>query len=391
VTETTDTHRIEDYHYRTRESVGDPWAAYAEWRERCPVAHTPAAGGYWVLTRYQDIVVAACDPDTFSSAGGVTVPRKQAPAPLLPFEIDPPRQVALRALLMRHFTTKAMSGMTAVADDVCAKLARPLREHDTAELMADYVLPLSCLLFAEHVGLPRELHGRTIEWLSPWVRPPFDAAALGEGLAAYDELLADVSATGRVTPGSVLAAIQEASVDGVPLSDEERHGLRFTLLLAGVETTLYALGNTLVLLDGEPVVRQALLADGSLVPAFVEEALRLHGPAEGHTRTLTRDVELHGQRLAAGDHVLLTWAAGSRDPDRFPVGDGLDLAQATTQHLAFGIGPHRCVGAPLARIEMRAAVQALLSAVPDFQLEVGKVDWYPNSRGPMRLPVLTGR
>jgi cytochrome P450 len=89
--------------------------------------------------------------------------------------------------------------------------------------------------------------------------------------------------------------------------------------------------------------------------------------------------------------VLLNWAAGSRDPRRFPAGDELDLEQVSTQHLAFGIGPHRCVGAPLARIEMRAAIQRLLRALPDFQLEAGKVDWYPNSRGPMRLPVLTGR
>jgi cytochrome P450 len=393
VTEATEglRHPVEGYHYRTRDSVGDPWAGYAEWRERCPVVHTPAAGGYWLLARYEDIVGAACDPETFSSEGGVTVPRKPAPAPLIPFEIDPPRQVKLRALVMRHFTTRALRGFSDVADELCERLARPLRSMDTTELMADYVLPLSCLLFAEHVGVPRELHERTVAWLAPWVQPPFDAAALGQGLTSYDEMLADVAAGGHARPGSFLDEIEGASVDGVRLSEEERHGLRFTLLLAGVETTLYALGNALVLLDAEPAVRQALLADEGLIPAFVEEALRLVGPAEGHTRTLTRDVELHGQQLRAGEHVLLTWSAGSRDPRRFPAGDEIDLEQASTHHLAFGIGPHRCAGAPLARIEMRAALRSLLRAVPDFALETAQIDWYPNARGPMRLPARSGR
>jgi cytochrome P450 len=378
------------YHYRERDSIAEPWSTYARWRQECPVTRTDAAGGYWLLTRFDDIVAAACDPATFSSAGGVQVPRKLTPAPLIPFETDPPRHVKLRTILMRHFTHRALAALPAYADAVCARLATELATHEQVDLMAAYAYPLSCLLFAEHVGVPRDEQKQTLEWLRAWTTPPYDPEALGEGLLTYDAFLTEVAESGRAREGSFLAAVERAAVDGTPLTALERRGLRFTMLLAGVETTLYALGNAVLLLDSRPGLRAQLIADLDLVPAFVEEALRLAGPAEGHSRTVTRTTELQAQVLEPGEHVLLVWASGSRDPDQFPAGDEVDLDNASTRHLGFGVGPHRCAGAPLARIELAAALRALLRHVPEFQVDPDRgVSWHPNARGPMTLPTRT--
>jgi cytochrome P450 len=375
------------YHYRERDSIAEPWKQYAQWRQECPVTRTDAAGGYWLLTRFDDIVAAACDTATFSSAGGVQVPRKLTPAPLIPFETDPPRHVKLRAILMRHFTNRALAAFPALADAVCGRLAAGLAAHEQVDLMAAYAYPVSCLLFAEHVGIPRDEQEQTLEWLRAWTTPPYDPEALGEGLLRYDAFLTELGESGRAREGSFLAAVERAAVDGTPLTELERRGLRFTMLLAGVETTLYALGNAVLLLDSQPRLRAQLIADLDLVPAFVEEALRLAGPAEGHSRTVTRSTEVSGQLLEPGDHVLLLWASGSRDRDSFPAGVEVDVGQASTRHLGFGVGPHRCAGAPLARIELTAALRALLVHVPDFQVDPDRaVAWHPNTRGPMTLP-----
>lgn len=379
-----------DLHYADGALLRDPWEEFARLRRESPVVRTRAAGGYWILTRYDDIVAAGLDTGRFCSGEGVSIPRLRAPAPLLPFEVDPPRHMRFRALVMRHFTSRALAAFTPVAERICASLADGLVGRSECDLMAGFVLPASCHMFAAHLGVPEDDWHRTVDWLRPWVEPPFDQARLNDGLTAYDDHLTELSRAGAMRSESLLADIATASLDGTLLTDDERHGLRFTMLLAGVETTLYALGGALLLLASDEPLQDKLRADASLIPAFVEEALRLEGPAMGHTRTLTRDVELRGQTLRAGERVLLLWASGSRDEERFAAGATVDLPSASTRHLAFGVGPHRCAGAPLARIEMRVALQALLSGMPAFRLDPAHpIEWHPHARGVMALEVQT--
>ena len=368
-----------DLHYADGALLRDPWEEFARLRRESPVVRTKAAGGYWILTRYDDIVAAGLDTDRFCSGDGVSIPRLRAPVPLLPFEVDPPRHMRLRAL----------AAFTPAAERICASLSAGLAGRSECELMAGFVLPASCHMFAAHLGLPEGDWHRTVDWLRPWVEPPFDQARLNDGLTAYDDYLTELSRTGAMRPGSLLAAPPGENAWLMQL-DRDRHGLRFTMLLAGVETTLYALGGALLLLASDEPLQDKLRSDSALIPAFVEEALRLEGPAMGHARTLTRDVELRGQTLRAGERVLLLWASGSRDEERFGAGATVDLPSASTRHLAFGVGPHRCAGAPLARIEMRVAVQALLTALPAFRLDPAHpIEWHPHARGVMALEVQT--
>jgi cytochrome P450 len=187
----------------------------------------------------------------------------------------------------------------------------------------------------------------------------------------------------------VVDAVIGATIDGRPITDEEIYGTVQLLILGGLETTAGALGLAMVRLAREPRLQEKLRAEPALIPAAVEEFLRLDPSFVSVGRTAVRDAELGGQHVTAGDKVLIHWASANRDGAEFPDPDAFDLARERNRHLAFGAGPHRCVGSNLARMNMRIALAELLRRLDDIRLAGGpEIRYHAGlTRSPLRVPI----
>jgi cytochrome P450 len=185
-----------------------------------------------------------------------------------------------------------------------------------------------------------------------------------------------------------MTALIEAEIDGEHLSDEELLGFSFLLLIAGNDTTTSLIGIGAELLARHPDQRAELLADPALIPAAIEEMLRIEAPTQVLPRTAMRDVELHGVTIPEGSRVMLVWGAANLDDREFADPERFDIHRRIGRHLAFGHGAHHCLGAALARLEGRVAFEELLRRVPDYEL-AGTPVWYPSywARGYEHLPI----
>lgn len=186
----------------------------------------------------------------------------------------------------------------------------------------------------------------------------------------------------------LISLLLTSSEEGRALADDELLGLCFLLLVAGTETTTSALGNAMLLLERHRDARRRLIEDPTLIPSAAEEILRFDSPVQGLSRVTTRDVPIHGQLIPKGARVHLLYAAANRDPRIFDEPDRFDVARTPNNHLAFGFGIHFCLGASLARLELRVGIETLLSRAPDYALDLGGLDRLPSdtNRGFARLP-----
>lgn len=370
--------------------VEDPYEVFRLLREEAPVARSEAYGGVWVVSRYADVYAVAQDPATFSSAAaGVALPGMYDPArPLIPIELDPPEQRPYRQLVNRAFapaTIDALRGfITATADELIDRFV----ERGAADLAAEFAFQLPTVVIAEIMGVPAGDQARFRDWTVALldVNDPAGAVAAVKAFRAYCLELADRR---RAEPtGDLTSHLVHATVDGRPLSRDEVLGYLLELIAAGHETTTSAIGNYLLFLGRQPDIRARLAADPSRLPAAVEELLRYESPVQVLRRTVTRDVELGGQRLAAGDAVIVLWGSANRDESEFDAAGTFVEGRAPNRHLAFGCGPHRCLGSHLARVEIVIALERVLARLPDYEVVADGVERYMGIvRSTRRLPV----
>jgi cytochrome P450 len=194
----------------------------------------------------------------------------------------------------------------------------------------------------------------------------------------------------RTDPGEdILGVLLSAEIDGRSLTHEEVLSLCFTFVLAGLETTIIAMGASMLYLAGNPALKARFQGNDELLELAVEEFLRFEPPAQAHTRTLTTDVEIRGQRLRAGERVMLLWAAANRDPAQFAEPDRFVPDRHPNRHFTFGAGPHRCIGGDLARMEIKVALRHLLDRFPEYYVpDETQVMSFKPARGPRALPVV---
>ena len=348
--------------------IADPYPTYRRLRDAAPVYWSPAAET-WVLSRYDDVNAALMDPGTYSSASGVfPTPRGVEMTDLfLPMLImsDPPRHTQLRHLVSKAFTPRRIADlehtMKAVVDDLLDHHPEPGQAWD---FVADFAGPLPAIVIADLLGVPRQDRGRFRTWSTTLVQANPAAGEFGPGLEAaaalYDYFAEHLRVRRDAPQADLMSALVHAEVDGERLTDDELLGFCLLLLVAGHETTTNLLSNSAVILAEHPDVRRRLASNPDLVPTAVEELLRYDSPVQGLSRTLTRDVTLHGQTMNAGDTVLLLFGSANRDDRAFPDADTFDIDRTPGRQLAFGRGTHFCIGAPLARMETRIALCALL-------------------------------
>lgn len=379
-----------------------PWATYAALRDHHPVLHVVPEDrpdhDHYVLSRHEDVLRAAADTATWSSAQGLTVEYGEleriglADNPPLVM-LDPPEHTQFRKLVSRGFTPRAVREVEPeVRAYVAARLDRFV-EQGGGDIVVELFKPLPSMVVAFYLGVPPEDRDRFDGWTDAIVAAgatgsAADAAEATTGMLGYFAELVErrCSAPGDDTVSHLVAA-------GVGDDDAgllSILGYVFAMVTGGNDTTTGALGGAVQLLAERPDQRELLVADPGRIEGAVEEFLRLTSPVQGLARTATRDVELHGVRIPAGRKVLLSYAAANRDPRRYGAdADELDVLRRPGQLLTFSQGSHHCIGSAAARMMARVALEELLARIPRFHVEPAGVTWAPGRyvRRPLTVPL----
>jgi cytochrome P450 len=367
----------------------DPFPFYAALREEHPV-HYVASRDLWVLSRYGDVKAAIKDPDTFISGAGI-VPSGYRPERPTLIVLDPPHHTRMRQAVSRAFTPRRVEALAPRIREIARQLAESLPREGEVDAFDAFTDPLPLYVIAELLGVDREQRrmfkrcGDAIVYSSG-----SDPQTLRRAQAELTEYLEGVFEARRRQPGAdLISVLLASSSDAEALPEQDLLGLCFLLLVAGTETTTSALGNALLVLDRNLEARERLVADPSRIPSAVEEILRFDSPTHGLSRVLSRDVELHGQRIPAGARIHLLFAAANRDPRVFRRPGHFDVDRDPNQHLAFGFGIHFCLGASLARMELRMGLEEFLRSAPGYRVHHDGVERLRSdtNRGFARIPV----
>ena len=379
----------------------DPWSGYAALRDQDPVHHVVPASApeldYYVLTRHADVMAAAVDATTYSSAAGLTVHYDEldriglAENPPMVMQ-DPPDHTAFRRLVSRGFTPRAVVSVEPAVREFVRERLDGIAGRGQGDIVAEVFKPLPSMVVAHYLGVPEEDRGRFDGWTDAIVA----AGATGDVTGAPDAIaemlgyFAELIERRRREPGDDTVSHLVAAGVG----DDDRGLLSilayvFTMVTGGNDTTTGMLGGAVQLLTERPDQRRALVENPELVDSAVEELLRLTSPVQGLARTTTRDVTLHDVTIPAGRKVLLLYGAANRDPRRYgPDADELDVRRNPGQILTFGQGNHFCLGANAARMQARVALEELLERCPEFTVDLDAIEWAPGAyvRRPTTVP-----
>ncbi|MFJ3303789.1 cytochrome P450 [Streptomyces sp. NPDC086549] len=375
----------------------DPHSVYARLRELGPVHRVrlpaPEELETWLVVGYEEARAALADPRLSKDGGrfGVRFFDEELIGKHL-LLADPPQHTRLRGLITRAFTMRRVEELRPRIQQITDRLLDEMLPHGRADLIDALAYPLPITVICELLGVP-ELDRAEFRKLSTETVAPTSAESEYEafvGLADYlTELIEDKRSAG---PSDDLLSdlIRTTAEDGDRLSPQELRGMAFILLIAGHETTVNLIGNTVLALLGHPDQLAALRADMTLLDAAIEESLRYQGPVENATyRYAVEPLDIAGTAVAQGDIVLVTLSAADRDATRYADPVRFDIRRDTRGHLAFGHGIHFCLGAPLARLEARTALRSLLERAPALALDGAPGDWLPGMlmRGVRSLPV----
>jgi cytochrome P450 len=356
----------------------DPYPTYRVLRDEHPVYFNEQRE-LWALSRYADVRAALHDPDTYSSAQGVTLEDAQAFIGGVVITTDPPRHTQLRALLSRAFTPRRIDALAPVVAEACTRmLGDGVTPGEPFDIQALLGKPLPTMVIGELLGVPDADRVALLEWSDALLhREPGFEGYTDEGTKAaaalYEYFVGLVEArradAARGNPGDdLVSALIAAEVDGERLTDHEIHAFGFLLFVAGNETTTSLIGNASWYLAHHPDQRELLREQPDLIPSALEELLRYDAPTQCLRRTLTRDVELHGVTMREGEMVNLLFGAANRDERAFEDPDRFDVTRQPQGHLAFGHGAHFCLGAALARLEARIALGEMLERMPGWEV-----------------------
>jgi cytochrome P450 len=374
--------------------AGDPYPELAALRAEDPVhRYEGEAGELWMITRHADVQAVSKDPATFSSARGVLLTDLTRPALGTSIvSLDPPRHGRLRRLVSPSLSVRRVADLEDRVRAIARELLDAVDPTEVVDAVERLASPLPILVIAELVGVPREDADRFRHWSDAAVAATTDLTdevtmLLGE---LYGYIVDHVRARHAEPTDDLVSVLAHGRVDGEALSDDEINMFVLTLLVAGNETTRTLVSNGLHALARHPDQRRRLVDDPALIGCGVEELLRWEAAIMSFCRTATREVELGGKMLAAGDHVLLCYQSANRDEEAFgATADRLDVSRDPNPHLSFGYAEHYCMGAGLARLEGRVLFEELLARWPDYEL-AGEIERLPSrlARGVVHLPVL---
>ncbi len=389
---------MEDFDIFSEAYEKDQFALWASLRQQiCPVAHTGAWGGAWMLAGYDDMQAVLNDPAHYSSRAieiAGAIPALDTGLVMPPVTSDPPHHAAHRELLAPFFTAAKVQALEPFIRDLARSLIARIAERGHGEAMADFARPFTLSVLTHLLAVPEDNQARFADWAMRIMRlGPTDHAARAEAIREVWHALGELLDARTATPSDdLISHIAHATLDGEPLTRKHQIGSLMLLVMAGADTTWNTLGASLWHLAQHPADRARLMAEPNLLKTTaIEELLRVFAPVT-LARITTEEVNLHGRCPVAHERVLLPLAAANRDPAVFDQPDNVVLDRKRNRHMTFGTGVHRCLGAPVARLEMRVALEEWLKAFPDFELAGEEpIHWsWGQVRGPEAVHIRIG-
>lgn len=374
-----------DFHGPALDNIFD---TYRELRDKCPVGHSEKNGGFWFLTKSEDIFAAEQSPDVFSVAPSMMMPSMGTDVPLIPIDIDPPAHTDYRRILLPLFTPKAIArlndGMHATAKELVADVVG----QQIVDVSSVFARPMPTIIFSRLAGFPESDWPKFDRWIDEItyerVKDPERARRAGQEVMDYFDALLKARADEQ-SHDDIVGYLLAAEVGGRKLNHDELLSYCYLLFLAGLDTTAWAIRSSLWYLAQNPVAQDRLRRDPDLIPSAVEEFLRTLSPVQAMARTCLVDTEVGGQQIKAGERVALLFGAGNRDPEVYDNPDEIVLDRENNRHLAFGGGIHRCLGSNLGRQEVIIALEEFLQAVEHFSLAKPEEPWH--GVGPLTLQI----
>jgi cytochrome P450 len=383
----------------------NPYPLWQRLRDEEPVHHNTELN-FYALSRYDDVLAAFLDAPTFISGMGVTIDGSNKGSGFLN-AMDAPEHTIYRKLLSRVFTPRRVGELEPFIRGVAADYLDKVRDQDRFDLVQDFTLRLPMDVIGELLGIPAELRERVHE-LSDRATAR-DANAVGAAASASEDaiaamvemrtLFAELVADRRKQPRddiiSMLLTSEVTDDDGNvhPIADQMVAAQFHLLSAAGHETIMKAIANGMVALAWYPDQRAELVEHPDLIPGAVEETLRWDNPAPLEGRWSTRDVELHGTTIPKDSRVLLVMGAANHDDRRYEEPELFDIHRDIVRPVVFGFGAHLCLGAALARLEMKVAFEEILARFPDYEIDESGIVRGPASvfRGLNNLPIIPHR
>ena len=397
---------VVDFDHHSDEFNLNELAINAELRQQCPVAWNENYGGFWFLTSYRSVSQTARDGDTFAhkyepdAADGVDyqgemgVPRPEGQPALGIGEVDGPYHQALRHALAPFFSPGAVQKMRPFMEQSAHWFLDQRIVDGQMDLVLDYASPVPAILTMKLMGLPYENWHIYANLFHSVMAVPQDSPEYARAIAEVPAMMEGVlefAATRRADARDDLTSfLIQFEFDGKRLDDAQLLNILWNLIAGGVDTTTSQTALTLLHLGIHPELRRQLIEDPELHRTATDEFLRYFSVNQQLSRTVTRDVVLGGQHLRRNDRVIISWLAANHDEQEFERPDQIVLDRAPNRHVAFGLGPHRCIGSHLARLMSEVMVRAVLDRIPDYQVDLGGVHEYlgnPSMTGLGELPV----
>ena len=397
-----------DYEMFCRGRLADPYPFYHRLRAEEPV-HFSQRLGTWVLTRYDNIMAVTRDK-LLSSArmdfylNPISTQLHDRLGPLTETMSrwmsmnDPPDHTRLRGLVTEAFSPRMVDGLAPRIQQICDSLIDAFGDHGQVDLIDHFAYPLPATVICEMLGIPSGDQQQFRAWSEDIVAFSAGSGIMLQHVAeqaqrSQSELVRyfrDLIAQRRRRPKEdLISALIALEKQGNKLTEMETHSMCVQLFVAGHETTTNLIGNGLLALLDHPAVLRRLRAEPTFTRSAVEEFLRYSSPVQRAARVAGEDFQIRGNRIKEGDSVMLMFGAANRDPSQFADPDHLDIGREPNNHLAFGWGPHFCIGAPLARLEARIAFATILRRLPEFHLTGKPLEWRPTMamRGLKSLPI----
>lgn len=365
----------------------------AAMREQCPVAHSKEFDGFFIATRYKDIQRIAQDWQTFSSEQGMVVPYMpdMIEIPVIPEALDPPQHGYFKEVISRHLTPAAVAQHEAATRDIIHGYIDQFIDRGHCEFMAEFADPMpGSVLFEHYLNAPREDLAKLIELASKASVPMTEGS-----FAARDEILKWVRQFVKMRAqqprrDDLVDGIMYADINGRPITEIEVLGVIQLIIFGGLDTTAGALGHMMVRFCRQPEIPRRLREQPELIPAAVEELLRLGSPFACIARTATKDTQIGDKQIKQGERVLMYWQSANHDEAVFSDAQQFDPERSNLKrHMAFGTGTHRCAGANLALLNLRLAVEAIVSRLHNLRFaDAEPIHYHPGfARAPKRVAI----
>ncbi|MDR3416858.1 MAG: cytochrome P450 [Nevskia sp.] len=371
----------------------NPYPVYQDLRDHDPLYHNDRHG-FWIVSRYDDCVKVLRDFATFCNKHGQTLEPTGKTVPPILLLMDPPHHTRLRKVVARVLTPERIGHLEGDIRRLAQELLAPFHGQHRIDIVADFSAYLPMAIIARMLKIPREHEDMMRAWTDACVHRDDGVFAMPEaGLKATMDMwvyFEDLVKERRKHPyGDDLVSLILQSEDAKEMSHEEVIGFLYILAIAGNETTTKLIGNMSCQLSRHPEQLRLLREQQELLPSAVEETMRFDGPTQLQARTATRDVEMYGKTIREGDKVGILFISANRDERHYQNADVYDVRRNPRDHIGFGAGVHACLGAALARLEVRIAFEEIFKLAPEFSVEESglKRMHSPNVRGYTSVPM----